>query len=75
MKFSKQGGKIVIKKDVTTKGSSGETLVKGVIMNLFADGISVKEGGEIEELIVKGNIETNGSDVLELSNICDKKAI
>ncbi|MDY2986381.1 MAG: hypothetical protein SOR77_01970 [Peptoniphilus sp.] len=64
MQFSKPVGKIVIKKDVTTKGSSGETLVKGVIMNLFADGISVKEGGEIEELIVKGNIETNGSDVV-----------
>ncbi len=66
MQFSKPVGKIVVEKDVITNGGEGETLVKGEIMTLAADGISVKEGGEIKELVVKGNIETNGDSVKSL---------
>lgn len=66
MQFSKPVGKIVVEKDVITNGGNGETLVKGEIMTLAADGISVKEGGEIKELVVKGNIETNGDSVKSL---------
>ncbi|MFM1524556.1 MULTISPECIES: hypothetical protein [Helcococcus] len=57
MQFSKPAGNITIKKDIKTYGSAGQTLVKGVIMNLKADGISVLSGGKIKKLVVEGDIE------------------
>lgn len=62
MQFSKPVGKIVIG-DVLTRGSTGQTLVKGEIMELAADGISVLEGGEIQSLEVLRNIITEGEEV------------
>ncbi len=63
MQFSKPVGKITIK-DVITEGSTGDTLVKGVIKTLQADAISVLEGGSIEELNILGNLETKGEEVV-----------
>lgn len=63
MQISKPVGSIIIQNGIVTKGSVGETLVKGVIMTLPADGISVKSGGEIKELIISGGIVTNGDNV------------
>lgn len=62
MQFSKPVGKIVVG-DVKTYGSTGETLVKGVIMTLAADGVSVLEGGEIESLEILRDIDTKGEGV------------
>ncbi|MDD7401311.1 MAG: hypothetical protein SPK23_05290 [Eubacteriales bacterium] len=64
MQFSKPVGSITIKKDVTTKGSIGKTLVKGVIMDLKADAISVLSGGSIERLNVEGNLNIKGDGVV-----------
>lgn len=63
MQFSKPVGKITVADGITTEGSTGQTLVKGVIKELSADGISVVEGGEIEELIVTGDIRVKGDEV------------
>lgn len=62
MQFSKPVGKITIGKNVTTHGSTGQTLVKGEIKTLNADAISVLAGGSIEELNVLGDIVTNGEN-------------
>lgn len=64
MQFSKPVGTITIKEDVETTGSTGETLVKGEIKELQADGISVLEGGEIEKLVVEGNLTSKGEEVV-----------
>lgn len=64
MQFSKPVGKITIKEGVSTEGSTGETLVKGVIKELQADAISVLEGGEIEELNILGDLTVKGEDVV-----------
>lgn len=64
MQFSKPVGSIRIGKGVTTYGSLGQTLVKGVIMELKADAISVLDGTEIKELTVEGDLTTNGDDVI-----------
>ncbi|MDY2919045.1 MAG: hypothetical protein SOU08_05340 [Anaerococcus sp.] len=64
MQFSKPVGTITIKEDVETTGSTGETLVKGEIKELQADGISVLEGGEIEKLVVEGNLTAKGEEVV-----------
>lgn len=64
MQFSKPVGKIVISEGIVTEGSMGETLVKGVIKELQADGISVLDGGSIEELVVSGDIVVKGEEVV-----------
>lgn len=64
MQFSKPVGNITVQKGVITEGSSGETLVKGVIKNLKADAISVLEGGSINNLNIIGDLITRGQDVV-----------
>ncbi|MDO5026343.1 MAG: hypothetical protein Q4E50_00780 [Tissierellia bacterium] len=64
MQFSKPVGTISIEDYVKTKGSVGETLVKGEIKTLKADAISVLEGGEIKDLDVKGDLLVEGEDVV-----------
>ncbi|MES2006062.1 MAG: hypothetical protein V4450_16205 [Bacteroidota bacterium] len=63
MQFSKPVGIIEVKNDVVTNGSEGDTLVKGVIVSLPADAISVKAGGVIKQLKIAGSIITHGSNV------------
>ncbi len=63
MQFSKPVGEITVG-EVSTVGSTGQTLVKGEIKELAADGISVLEGGEIDYLEIKRNIQTQGQDVV-----------
>lgn len=63
IQVSKPVGIINVLNGVVTKGSEGQTLVKGVIMTLPADGISVKQGGEIQELNISGGITTYGDNV------------
>lgn len=64
MQYSKPVGTIIIEEDVVTHGSLGETLVKGQIKELQADGISVLEGGHIDHLQVKGDIRVLGDQVV-----------
>lgn len=64
MQFSKPVGKITIGKGVSTYGSLGQTLVKGIIKELKADAISVLEGAEIKELNIQGDLKTSGDDVI-----------
>lgn len=66
MQYSKPVGKIVLRGDVTTNGSEGETLVQGQIVSLFADALSVKEGGVIRELIIEKDLVTKGDQVVGL---------
>lgn len=63
MQFSKAVGSIEVKNGVVTNGSEGQSLVKGVLFKLPADGISVKAGGEIKQLIISGGITTYGNNV------------
>jgi hypothetical protein len=63
IQVSKPVGSIDVLNDVVTYGSEGQSLVKGVLLNLPADGISVKPGGEIKHLTISGSIITHGDDV------------
>ncbi len=63
IQVSKPVGSITVKNGVVTNGSEGQTLVKGVIMMLPADGISVKPGGSIKQLHISGGITTYGDNV------------
>jgi hypothetical protein len=63
IQVSRPVGIISVKNSVTTHGSVGSTLVKGVNVSLAADAISVKPGGAIDRLEVGGDLATFGSDV------------
>lgn len=63
MQFSKAVGRIEVKNGVITNGSQGQSLVKGVLIKLPADGVSVKPGGVIKQLIISGGISTYGNQV------------
>lgn len=63
IQISKPVGTIVVEGDVTTHGSIGTTLVKGVNVRLPAEAFSVKPGGVVEKLSVGGNLTTFGANV------------
>ncbi len=64
IQVSKPVGTIVVEEGITTHGSVGNTLVKGVNMMLPAQAFSVKPGGVIEKLVVKGDLVTHGANVV-----------
>lgn len=63
VQVSKPVGAITIDESITTHGAVGNTLVKGIIMQLPAEAFSVKSGGSVEKLVVKGNLVSNGAKV------------
>lgn len=63
VQVSKPVGTIAIEKGITTHGSVGNTLVKGVNMLLPAEALSVKAGGVIDRLEVGGDLTTHGANV------------
>jgi hypothetical protein len=63
IQVSKPVGTIVVDEGVTTHGSIGNTLVKGVNMQLPAEAFSVKPGGVVEKLTVGGSLVTHGANV------------
>lgn len=63
LQVSKPVGRIEVRGDVATEGGEALSLVKGVQMKLKALAISVKEGGEVEELRIGGSVRTRGEGV------------
>jgi len=63
VQVSKPVGTIVIDKGITTHGSVGNTLVKGVNMRLPAEAFSVKPGGVVDRLEVGEDLVTHGANV------------
>jgi hypothetical protein len=66
IQISRPVGTLVVHEDIETFGGEGESLVKGVITQLSADGLSVKEGGTIDTVEIGGRIVTNGQNVRSL---------
>ncbi|WP_336249270.1 hypothetical protein [Stomatohabitans albus] len=64
MQFSKPVGNITIGSGIKTLGAKGQTLVKGEIVELNADAISVLHGGLIETLTIDGDVVTSGDHVV-----------
>lgn len=63
IQVSKPVGTITVDEGITTHGSVGNTLVKGVNMQLPAEAFSVKPGGVVEKLVVQGDLVTHGAKV------------
>lgn len=63
IQVSKPVGRIVIDEGITTHGSLGNTLVKGINTRLPAEAFSVKPGGLVDSLTVGGDLITHGANV------------
>lgn len=64
IQISKPIGNLTVNGSVTTHGSVGSSLVKGVYFDLPAYALSIKNGGEAKSITIKGNVETNGDNVI-----------
>lgn len=63
VQISREIGTLTIEEDLITHGSVGNTLVKGVIIQLPAYALSIKEGGAAKSITIKGDVKTYGDDV------------
>ena len=63
VQISKRVGSITIKGGIQTQGGVGNSLVKGVNIELPAYALSVKSGGEIKNLNIIGDVSTAGNEV------------
>lgn len=63
IQISKEVGELHIEGDITTHGGVGQSLVKGVNVDLPAYAFSIKDGGYLHELHVKGSILSHGDNV------------
>ncbi len=68
MQFSKPVGRLVVHGDVSTRGALGQSLVKGVIKQLPAIGLSVLPGCELDEVIISGSLSSAGDGIAALQN-------
>ncbi|MGN6399082.1 MAG: hypothetical protein ACTHMD_01430 [Flavisolibacter sp.] len=64
IQISKKIGTLTVNGDVTTHGSIGASLVKGVYFDLPAYALSIKNGGEAKSITIKGNVATYGDNVI-----------
>ncbi|MGT2932600.1 hypothetical protein [Streptococcus catagoni] len=67
IQISKKVGKILIDGDIMTNGGRGLSLVKGVNVELPAYALSIKDGGQVDLLTIKGDIITNGDKVTTIA--------
>jgi hypothetical protein len=63
IQISKKIGSLTVHGDITTHGSVGSSLVKGIYIDLPAYALSIKNGGEVENLYIGGNIISHGDNV------------
>lgn len=64
IQISKKIGTLTVNGDVTTHGSIGASLVKGVYFDLPAYALSIKDGGEAKNITIRGNVTTYGDKVV-----------
>ena len=63
IQISKPMGALTVAGDVTTSGSEGLSLVKGVQTVLKATALSVKTGGQVARIAIGGSLATSGDAV------------
>jgi hypothetical protein len=63
VQLSKPMPKLTVRKDLSTSGATGISLVKGVQTPLTAMALSIQDGGGIDQLTVGGKISTSGKGV------------
>jgi hypothetical protein len=77
IQISQAIGKIAVANGVETFGGTGPSLVKGVVQELSAVGLSIKPGGRARVISIHGGLKTHTSGInpLEESGTIDKLLI
>jgi hypothetical protein len=57
---------LIVHRGIETFGGTGPSLVKGVVTNLSAIALSIKEGGSVQRIEIEGGIRTHGKGVLPI---------
>ncbi|HEU5345459.1 MAG TPA: hypothetical protein VFU60_14025 [Ktedonobacterales bacterium] len=63
VQVSQPVGTILVRSGIETFGGTGASLVKGVVIQLSAIGLSVKPGGSAKAIEIRGGLKTNGAGV------------
>jgi hypothetical protein len=66
IQISQPIGKIIVQNGVETFGGTGPSLVKGVMQELAAVGLSVKSGGSARAIFIHGGLKTHRAGVTPL---------
>lgn len=62
-------GELIIHRGIETFGGTGPSLVKGVVTNLSAIALSIKEGSSVQRIEIEGGIRTHGKGVRPLEQL------
>ena len=63
IQISQAIGKIAVANGVETFGGTGPSLVKGVVQELSAVGLSIKPGGRARAISIRGGLKTHAAGV------------
>jgi hypothetical protein len=63
IQISQAIGKIAVANGVETFGGTGPSLVKGVVQELSAVGLSIKPGGKVRVISIRGGLRTHAAGV------------
>lgn len=63
VQISQEVGTLTFDGGIITRGGVGKSLVKGVITDLPAYALSIKDGGIVSEIAINGNLQTDGDNV------------
>jgi hypothetical protein len=66
IQISQPIGKITVTNGVETFGGTGPSLVKGVVQELSAIGLSIKPGGSARAISIHGGLKTHGTGITPL---------
>jgi len=66
IQISKPVGRLKVRRGIETYGGTGNSLVKGVVVELSANALSVKVGGSARDIDVAGGLITHGHGVIPL---------
>ncbi len=66
VQISQPIGRLFVRRGIETFGGTGQSLVKGVLRELSAIGLSVKPGGAIREVEIAGGIATSGKGIVPI---------
>jgi hypothetical protein len=63
IQVSQPVGEIIVRRGIETYGGTGDSLVKGVVVQLSAVALSIKPGGSARRIQVSGGLITHGAGV------------
>ena len=66
VQISQPVGSITVRNGIETFGGTGPSLVKGVMTTLSAIALSIKPGGSVKAIEIRGGLKTNGAGVVPI---------